>query len=295
MKTTSFTSRLLRDEVDLPRLRTFIKGLPGRSNLGDLEEQVQLPAVRSILRLWEDAEELVAAAYVDSYNNLRFEIQPAHRTEDLEQEIMDWGMACMRQRNADLGSGQTLDASSSADDLPRLAFLERFGFEQEPIRSLHYARPLDTPIEEFPLPPGFRLRSATGEDEVEALVSLHRLAFGSDHMTVEERLAIMRAPGYAPDMDLLAVAPDGEPAAFCICGMEGPATGYTDPIGAHPKYQRLGLGKAILSAGLRALKTRGATLAEIGTSSQNLPMQRLAERCGFTRVSEDLWFSKKLS
>ena len=28
-------------------------------------------------------------------------------------------------------------------------------------------------------------------------------------MTVEERLAMMRAPQYAPDLDLLAVAPDG--------------------------------------------------------------------------------------
>ena len=40
------------------------------------------------------------------------------------------------------------------------------------------------------------------------------------------------------------------------------------------------------------IKERGATVAQLGTSSQNIPMQKLAERLGFVCVAEKLWFSK---
>jgi mycothiol synthase len=141
------------------------------------------------------------------------------------------------------------------------------------------------------------MRRVTGEDEVEALVSLHRAAFGTDNMAIEERLAIIRAPNYAPDLDLVAIAPNGELCAFCNFEFEEgkKQTGTTDPIGTHQHYQRLGLGRAILSAGLRSIQVRGAVIAKLGTSSENIPMQKLAERVGFFCVSENLWFSKKIS
>ena len=113
-------------------------------------------------------------------------------------------------------------------------------------------------------------------------------------MTAEGRLAIMRAPQYDPELDLVAVAPNGELAAFCICGFEdsGRQVGYTDPIGTHAHYKRRGLGKAMVTAGLHALRDRGAKSAELGTSSENVVMQRLAEALGFIIVSESLWFCR---
>jgi ribosomal protein S18 acetylase RimI-like enzyme len=263
----------------------------------NFEEHMGIPAIRSITRLWQVGDNVVAFAYVDTFNNLYFEIAPEQRSDQLEQEIVDWGLACVRQRNAETNSEHTLDVSSSAENLDRLHFLEKFGFVREPVRSLKYSRSLDEPIEEFPFPAGFSFRPATGENEVDALVALHRAAFRTENMTVEERLAIMRAPTYVPELDLVVIAPNGELSAFCICELEKdsqPRIGFTDPIGTHPHYQRLGLGKAIISIGLRALKARGATVAELGTSSQNLPMQKLAERLGFVCSAENLWFSKKV-
>ena len=294
---TPSTCHLLCDRTDLQQLRAFLTTLSHEPNVGDFEEQIQLTAIRSSMCTWKRTDALTAFAYVDSGNNLRFEIAPGHHTEGLEQEIMDWGIACMRQRNARTGKEQTLDASCRVDDAERLGFLKKFGFEQESIRTLKYSHSLDKPIETFPFPEGFSMRCVTGEDEVEALVSLHRAAFGTDNMTIEERLAIMRALNYAPDLDLIALAPNGELCAFCICGIEEgeKQAGTTDPIGTHQHYQRLGLGKAILSAGLRSIQVRGAVIAKLGTSSENIPMQKLAERMGFVCVSENLWFSKKIS
>ena len=104
----------------------------------------------------------------------------------------------MRQRNTETGNDQTLDISCSAEDVEQLRFIEKFGFVREPIRSLEYSRSLAEPIEEFPFPPGFSFRSVTGENEVKALVALHRAAFGTDNMTVEERLAIIARAAIRP-------------------------------------------------------------------------------------------------
>jgi len=115
-------------------------------------------------------------------------------------------------------------------------------------------------------------------------------------MTKEERIAMMNAPHYRADLDLVVEASNGDLAAFCVCGFYdmGKKSGFTDPIGTSPKYQRLGLGKAIVSFGLNQLKENGAEVVELGTSSENTPMQKLAEMSGFVRVSEKLWFSKSV-
>jgi mycothiol synthase len=127
--------------------------------------------------------------------------------------------------------------------------------------------------------------------------ALHRAAFGTDHMSLEYRLAMMSTPQYIRELDLVAVAPNDELAAFCVCGFDDPARkiGYTDPVGTHPTYQRRGLGRALISAGLLTLKNAGANTVRLGTSSDNIAMQKLAAGAGFMCVSEKLWFSKDVS
>ena len=87
MDTPSLINYILRDETDIQRLRAFIKSLRRESNLGDFEEQIQLPDVRSTARLWERGDEIIAVVYVDAGNNLRFEIADGFRSDELEKEI----------------------------------------------------------------------------------------------------------------------------------------------------------------------------------------------------------------
>ena len=291
---TSLAAHLLRDKTDLNRIRAFLKQLPYQHRLVDFEERMQIRRVRVDTRIWEQAGEVIALAYVDAFNNLWFEIRPDHVSTELEQSIMEWGLACISKCNIETGASYTLDFSCDASDSERMEFAERFKFKREDIRTLSYFRSLDGVLENFPIPQGFSIRPATGEGEVDSLVALHRAAFGTDNMTVEERLAIMRAPGYIPELDLVAVTPDGELCAFCICELDADdlSVGNTDPVGTHPLYQRMGLGRAILAEGLRALRSRGVQVARLGTSSENKAMQKLAEQMGFACVAERLWFSK---
>lgn len=289
-------SHLLQGEADLQRIRDLVQRLPGGSRVVDLEEKLLIPVILERTCLWQEGGRAAAFALVDDYDNLWFDIDPAFDFESLGREIVAWGVEIQRQRRLQGDEIVSLDASCEADDRQYIQFLLSCGFEQAEVLSLRYERSLAGDLPQYPLPPGFTIRSARGEDEVEALVALHRAAFGTDHMTVEERLAIMRAPGHLPELDLLAVTPSGELAAFCICGLEEDdrEVGYTDPIGSHPHYQRLGLGKAIVSRGLIGLQALGAKKSGLGTSNQNLAMQHLAESLGFKLVSEGIWFSKNI-
>ena len=162
-------------------------------------------------------------------------------------------------------------------------------------------RPLNEPIPEPELPAGFVIGYLEGEGEVEALVALHRAAFGTEGMTGEYRLAMMRVPEYEPELDLIAVAPDGTFASYCMCHISreenrltGQNEGYTDPVATHPACQRRGLAKALLLTGLTLLKQRGMETACLSTSSENIAMQRAAA-AGFHVESEKRWFAKHVS
>lgn len=291
-------SAILSDANDLQAMRDLIQRLSSNSTVVDFEENILLPSVRATTRLWKQDNALLGFAYVDNYNNLWFDLEADLALADaLEVEMIEWGAACIKRRSAETGESHSLDCTCRADNHRRRQVLERYGFVREPVRSLHYSRSLQSPISAYPLPAGFSMRCVTGRDKVEQLVTLHRAAFGTDNMTVEERLAMMSAPHYVPELDLVAVAPNGELAAFCVCGFDDPdrKMGYTDPIGTHPSYQRSGLGKALVSAGLIALKNAGADTARLGTSSENSAMQKLAGELGYVCVAEQLWFSKVIS
>ena len=271
--------------------------------IADLRELVATPAVRANTRLWlDDEDRTVAFALVDSYNNLHWELDPRGAAQGLESELVAWGEVCVRRAIADDGLPRTLDAACREDDTERIALLEREGFLRQPIRSLRMARSLAEPIPLPHLPPGFRIRPVAGEHEAEPLVELHRTAFGTHSMTVEERLAMMRVPEYDPELDLVAVAPEGRLVAYCLCSIcreeierTGRSEGSTDPIATHPDHRRRGLAKALLLTGLTRLKSRGIETAVLGTSSENAAMQRTAQAVGFHTRSTRLWFAKPVA
>jgi ribosomal protein S18 acetylase RimI-like enzyme len=185
------------------------------------------------------------------------------------------------------------------DDWALINLIERHGFRAEDWYTPKYARRLDDVISEPRLPPGFSIRHVAGEQDVEAYVALHRDAFGTPNMYVEERRALMRDPDYVSDLDLVAVAPDGVLAAFVVGGIDreesrfrGQLIGYTDPLGTRPAYRRRGLAGALLYEAFRRLQQHGVAVATVGTGSWNTATISLVESVGFELMTRVLPYAQ---
>ena len=115
-------------------------------------------------------------------------------------------------------------------------------------------------------------------------------------MTAEWRTRTLRRPEYLSDLDLVAVAPSGRLAAFCICWLnrdsEGNPSGQIEPLGVHKDFRRLGLGQAILSEGLQRLYLRGAERIYVETDKYRNAALGLYEAVGFCLI-QDVWVYRK--
>lgn len=307
---TTFTSRPYAGAADLQAMIDLLiavrpaERITDYPGIVDLQEMLGTPAVQANTRLWQDAGgQLVGFAFVDAYNNLLFEVAPQAANGENEPQMIAWGVECIRRAKQEKpGEAITLDASCRDDDTGRITLLERHGFVPQTVRSLHMTRPLNEPIPAPQAPDGFVVCHIAGEHQVAALVALHRAAFGTENLTIEHRLSWMRVPEYEPELDLIAVAPDGTFAAYCMCSISeeentrtGRNEGYTDPVATHPAFQRRGLARALLLTGLALLKQRGADTAVLGTSSENVAMQQLAASVGFRVQSIKVWFEKRVA
>jgi mycothiol synthase len=293
------SSRIYQDEKDLQTILELMSKVrpPGYLNdypvRVDIEENLASAAVRANTRLWFEEDHAIAWAYVDECNNLDWEIEKSYE-ELLGAQIIEWGEACVRTARSN-GKLRSLDTFCREDYSQRIAFLKQFGFQQTEGLTIRMMRDLSEPIPMPKLSQGFTIRSIAGMQEAAAVAVMHRLAFGTEYMTTENRLRIMRTSEYDSSLDLLLIAPDGTIVANCICSVNKVSRiGNTDPISTHPNYQRMGLARALLLTGLRTLKERGMSFAQLGTSGENIPMQKAAESVGFTVKYKTIWFAKEV-
>jgi ribosomal protein S18 acetylase RimI-like enzyme len=310
MNTLQVFDRAYAGQQDLQSMLDLIREKP-RDQVADfpgfidLQEMLALPDIQAHTHIWVGpSDRLACFAILDmdtTSGNLTFEVAPDWKEKGLEDDVLAWAEDVLRQTNPVSSCTFLLETSSRSDNSACIVLLERLGFERQVVGAVHMERPLAGPIEKPQLRPGFIIRPIQGEAEAAAWVRLHRAAHGTEVMTTEYKLGMMRTPTYEPDMDLVVVAPDGTLAAYCVCfidveenGLTGRRVGYTDPIATHPDFQRRGLSKALILTGLSLLKERHMETACLGTSNDNIAMQRTAESVGFQITSETFRFGKTI-
>jgi ribosomal protein S18 acetylase RimI-like enzyme len=130
------------------------------------------------------------------------------------------------------------------------------------------------------LPRGFSVRPLRGISEVELYVSLQRAAFESEKMTVDWRTRTLEHPAYVPEIDLVVVDPQDQPVGFCVCWLRD-GVGQIEPLGVHPDYQGMGLGRALEAAALGLMWQHGARKILVDHVSLNESAIALSTQTGF--------------
>jgi mycothiol synthase len=297
--------------TDLERMLDLVMARPldrltDFPSIADLQEMLGSDRPVLHIQLWEESDgRLAGFALLQDYQTWAFlvmEVGISYPIVEIEGQMVAWGEGIARRLYSTRNCPLPREVHVKADEYAQIALLEALGFERLSGGSASLSRSLSEPIPLPDIPPGFVIRPPAGEQEIEEWVELHRLAWGTENMTVEERRSMLQTPFYDPALDLVAVTSDGTLAAYCICwfsdeenALTGHKEGHTDPIATHPAYQRRGLAKALILTGLSLLKERGLHTARLGTARDNLGMLRTAESLGFRIDSETLWYSKTIS
>lgn len=217
-------------------------------------------------------DKLVGAINSEDAENLFFQIHPAFRTIELETEMMTLAEARLGVIGED-GTRKLTIWTQSTDTL-RIELLTERGYVRGEYPEYQFQRNLNTPIPDVPLAEGYSIRALGAVDELPARSWLSWTAFHPDEPDSAYEgwdwyLDVQRCPMYRRDLDLVVVAPDGELSAFCTVWFDDVTrTGMFEPVGTAPKHQKKGLGKAIMTEGLRRLQHLGATLACVGGYSE---------------------------
>lgn len=277
-----------------------LEGTPGAVDEGYMEERLRVPGMDP------EADCMLASAGGQpvGYTLLNWELPIAsvvleggvlqsHRRRGIGGRLLSWAKERGRCRGASYARAPSAEA-----DAALAASLEAEGFcivrRHEILQWSGEALPAPD------LPPGIALRRFRDGDEA-ALAEAQNAAFGGQWgfspNTAEQIGYAVRMSRTTPEGVALLMDGD-EVAAYCstqTAGQPPEAAGSVFMLGAHPRYQGLGLGRAALLAGMQLLLERSVRTIELTVDAENGPARQLYESVGFQRVNGRLWFEADLA
>lgn len=295
MKTTM---RNYQSEDDYWCIREFLREVSRLNNRHDfswsllrwdywrwhVNENIFHMKLEDMVTLWQAKGQIMAVLNPDSPGEAFFQVHPAYHGPALLSEMLD--VAEQKLPVSKENGKKELIAWVNAGDAVHKEILTYYGyvrskFKAEHMRSRSFFQPIPDPIP----PTGYTVRALGDESELPARSWLSWKAFHPDepdekYQGWEWYRNVQRVPLYRRDLDIVAVAADGELAAFCTVWFDDiTRTAVFEPVGTHPSYQKRGLGKAVMNEGLRRAQKLGATLATV--SSYTDGAHALYESIGF--------------
>jgi mycothiol synthase len=278
--------RLYRTEDDWWRIREFLRRvflLNGRRELSWHVARLDYwrwhgianmghGKLESDIFIWETTDGQIAAVLNrEEPGNAFFQVHPDMCTPELEDEMIGVAEKHLASLRADGKRGLSVWADT-CDDL-RYAILTRRGYVKRDATEHQWRRTLDVPIPDVPIAVGYTVRALGDGLELLERCYASGLAFHPNDIQyalknradVNWYRNIQNAPLYRRDLDLVAVAPDGAIASFTTIWFDDATrSAYFEPVATVPSHQRRGLGKTVMTEGLRRLRRMGAVIAFVG-------------------------------
>lgn len=235
-------------------------------------------------------------------------LRPEWRGHAIREAMLHWIEARIRHIAAthpdEAPKRYAVSAFDRAESLIRL--LEGNGYRPE--RYFHrMTRPLDTPLPDFPMPPGLELRPVRPEHYRmiwDAAEEAFRDHWGyapfpeSEYQEWQEDPVIFTPELWQIAWDIEKDEVAGQVRTF-IDQRENEKfnrrRGYTEFITVRRPYRRRGLARALIAESLRVLKARGMTESTLMVDSESMTgATTLYETCGFAVVGRAASYHKPL-
>lgn len=236
-------------------------------------ENIEHYQLNDAICLWEtENHEIVAFITPESRGHVYLQVHPAFRSLDLEMSMLESAETRLAEVDKDGMFGVTVWAHQH-DEMRQQALRNR-GYIRGDWPEYQFARSLNESIPEPKPAADYSIRSLGDSSELPARSLLSWRVFhpnepDENYGGWEWYLDVQRCPLYRRDLDLIAVDPNGELAAFATVWYDDVTrTGYFEPVGTLSNHQRKGLGKAIMTEGLHRLRRMGAIHATVAGYSE---------------------------
>jgi mycothiol synthase len=292
-------------DADLPRVQAAVArwaaqaGPCGYCHPGDLAQRIYAGLrgahpVGELVRLWERGDALAGVAICLRFG-AAFDLFVAPELRGSADEAAMLGAAhAITARLVAARGGDAVESDVFRCDEARRRLLAQLGYAQYRVWDWIAERDLGGPLPAPQLPAGYAIRAATMDDAAQ-LAAARNEAFGDSWSAAQLRDEVMRKPGYACERELLVVDPAGAVAAFTIIWPDAlNGVGLFEPVGTRPAFQRRGLARALMLAGLHELRRLGMRVARVEHDAANLPAGALYHGLGFTTRFETLGFRRGL-
>ena len=203
----------------------------------------------------------------------------------LVRDMLDWAMNRATALETNMQEDMTLSVATFDDQRRLQALLRGSSFTLQDGHNVYLTCTLDKRESSPDASQDITIRPLLGEEEIARYNALYSFT----PMSADHRLELLRSPDY---VHLVAVRPNGDFIAFCECSIDreewergGRRTGWIEYVGVRQDVQGHGLGRAIVSEGLRWLKSHRAQTAVLITVGTNIAAQRMYKAVGFV-VSE---------
>jgi ribosomal protein S18 acetylase RimI-like enzyme len=213
---------------------------------------------------------------------------------DLVRDMLDWAMNRATALETNMQEDMTLSVATFDDQRQLQALLRGSGFALQDGYNVYLTRTLDKRESSPDAPQDITIRPLLGEEEIARYNALYSFT----PMSADHRLELLRSPDY---VHLVAVTPTGDLIAFCECSIDreewergGRRTGWIEYVGVRQDVQGRGLGRAIVSEGLRWLKSHRAQTAALITMGTNIAAQRMYKAVGFVVSERDYIYARHI-
>jgi predicted N-acetyltransferase YhbS len=173
----------------------------------------------------------------------------------------------------------------------RQAFVE-LGYDRSEFGEEHARMRLDTELRVPELPEGFRLQTLAEDNDLARVNRVLWRGFNHEGSPPDELVAnrarAQRTPNYRRDLNVVAVAPNGDYASYAgIWFVPENRVAYVEPVATDPTYRRMGLGTVTVLEVIRRARRLGAEVAWVGSD------QRFYLEMGFEIVARSsLWYRR---
>lgn len=241
------------------------------------------------IRIWETIDDsydpprkkIIGLTTRDSPNDFFLNVDPSFRL--IEREMIEWITKIYLQIDDDKDTQRKMRINILEGNSTREALLKDMGFHLEDLYGYYRIRSSKLPVPKYSCPEGFNIRSITKSDYDQQALLIQRVFGHGEWFNAEVLEWLSNCSFHVPELDLVAVTTDNTIASFCTFRMDPYSKIISlEPMGTNPNYRQLGLGKAILSEGIKRAMKYNPPFFYIDGAANTPAANRLYDVTGFS-------------